>query len=166
MSDSSTPELPEEFGNPWMANLEEITPPEPIAFTPQTIGWYLLVGALGIALGWVAWRLWKRWRANAYRRFALAELAEIESPREVPELLKRVAMVAYSRAEVAELSNQAWLGFLDGTLGTKEFTRGVGHLLPELAYDPGSLSRISAGDKQKLLSLARRWIRKHRGRFV
>lgn len=166
MAGSNTPDLSEDFGNPWMSNLEEVELPEPVPFTFETVGWYLLAGLiLGVGL-WLAYRLWKRWRANAYRRSALAELAEIESPQEVPELLKRAALAAYSRAEVAELSGEAWLGFLDGTLGTKEFTQGVGQLLPELAYDPGSLSRISAGEKKEILSLAGRWIRKHRGRFV
>jgi hypothetical protein len=163
MSGSNIPDLPEAFGNPWMSNLQEITPPDPVPFTPQTIGWHLLASGLALILLWLVWRLWKRWQANAYRRAALAELEEIETPWKVPELLKRVALVAYPRAEVAELSGEAWLGFLDGTLGTTDFTQGAGRPLPELAYDPAVAGRMSEGEKKDLSSLARRWIREHRG---
>ena len=85
------------------------------------VGWCVLV----LLLLWLGWRFWKRWQANAYRREALRELGEIETaPERLPELLKRVALVAYPRAEVAELSGDAWLGFLDGTLGSTDFTSG------------------------------------------
>lgn len=162
MSATRTPDLPEDFGNPWMSNLEEIQLPPRIPFTPETIGWYLLAGGLVLLLIWLVWRIRKRWRANAYRRAALRELEEIDSPRAVPELLKRVALVAYPRAEVAQLTGEAWLGFLDGSLGTSDFTRGAGRLLPDLAYDPSAADRWSDRQRRDLLALCRRWVRKHR----
>ena len=154
----------EGFGNPWMSNLEEIVPPEPVPFTPETIGWYLLAGILVLALLWIAWRMLRRRRANAYRRVALSELATLESgsPRPLPELLKRVALAAYPRRRVAELTGEAWLGFLDGTLATTDFTRGVGRWLPRLAYEPDSTSALSDTEKKELFALARRWVRGHR----
>lgn len=163
MADSNKPDLPEDFGNPRMANLEEIELPESVPFTPETIGWYLLAGVLLLAVLWLAWRLLKRWQADAYRREALRELGEIEnkSPERLPELLKRVALVAYPRTQVAELSGDAWLGFLDGTLGTTEFSRGAGRVLPDLAYDPVAASAMSGEDTRNLFTLARRWIQKH-----
>lgn len=173
MAVSNKPDLPEDFGSPWMANLQEIELPETVPFTPETIGWYLLGSALGVALVWLAWRLLQRWRANAYRRTALQELSQIEqlaraeatrpdALQGLPPLLKRVALVAYPRTEVAELAGDAWLGFLDGTLGSTDFTRGVGSWLPQLAYDPGSTDRMSATEASDLVTLARRWIRDHR----
>lgn len=162
MSGSNKPDLPEEFGNPWMSNLEEIELPEKVPFSPETIGWYFLAGLLGVALLWVAWRFWRKWQSNAYRREAMTELGEIEAtPEHLPELLKRVALAAYPRVQVAELSGDAWLGFLDGTLGTTDFTRGIGHWLPELAYDPGAAGRMSEKENKSLFGLAARWIRGH-----
>ena len=163
MATSNKPDLPEDFGNPWMSNLEEIELPESVPFTPETIGWYLLAGLLVVALLWLALRFWKRWRADAYRREALRELDEIETsaPERLPELLKRVALAAYPRTQVAELSGDAWLGFLDGTLGTTEFTLGAGSRLPDLAYDPGAASAMSTEETKSLFALARRWIQKH-----
>jgi hypothetical protein len=156
------PGLPEDFGNPWMSNLEEIELPEPVLFTFETPGWYLLAGlVLGVGL-WLAYRLWRRWQADAYRRAALAELEAIEAPQEIPELLKRVALVAYPRAQVADLYGDEWLGFLDRSLGTTDFSDGVGRQLPQLAYDPEAADRLSEPENKQLSKLARRWILRHR----
>jgi hypothetical protein len=166
MSGARTPEIPEDFGNPWMSNLQEISLPDPVPWTPQTLGWYGLATVAAIALGWIAYRLYKRWRADAYRRAALAELGELErrdTLQGLPALLKRVALAAYPRTEVARLSGEAWLGFLDGTIGSDGFTRGPGRLLPDLAYAPAAASRITDPDARALVSLARQWIRGHRG---
>lgn len=162
MAKPNKPTLPEDFGNPWMSNLEEIELPEQVSFRPETIGWYLLAGMLLLALLWLAWRLWKRWKANAYRREALRELGEIEAaPERLPELLKRVALVAYPRTEVADLSGDTWLGFLDGTLGSTDFAMGAGKVLPDLAYDPGAASQMTLQETRDLFALSKRWIRGH-----
>lgn len=173
MSSTTKPALPDEFGNPWMSNLEEITLPEPIAWTPQTIGWLLLAVALLLFVGWLAWRLVRRWRANAYRREALDRIGEIDGSlqdvaarsralRELPELIKRVALAAYPRTDVARLSGEAWLGFLDGAIGTTQFTRGPGRALPGLAYDPAAAASMTEPEAKALLKLVRSWTRKHR----
>jgi hypothetical protein len=160
-TDAQKPDLPEDFGNPWMSNLEEIELAEPVPFTPETIGWYLLAGIVVAVLAGLAWRTWRRWRKNAYRRTALRKLDEIEI-QDLPELLKRVALATFPRAEVADLSGDRWLRFLDSSLDTTEFTDGVGRWLPRLAYDPSAESRLSSRDRQDLLALSRRWVRRHR----
>ncbi len=172
MAEPQQIEAPEDFGNPWMSNLEEIGIPDPVPFRPETAGWYLLAGvAIAIVL-WFAWRFYRKWRANAYRREGLRELSEIEgllgedatrpqALQSIPELLKRVALAAYPRSRVAELSGEAWLGFLDGTVGSTEFTRGGGRLLPELAYDPATASTTTVTDSKDLVALAGAWIRHH-----
>lgn len=174
MAEPQQIEVPEDFGNPWMSNLEEIGLPDPMPFTPQTAGWYLLAGLVVLMVVWFAWRLFKRWKADAYRREALRELSEIEglvggdstrpaALRSLPELLKRVALAAYPRSRVAELSGAAWLGFLDGTVGSTEFTRGAGRRLPDLAYDPRAAATISQAESKDLISLVGAWIRHHGG---
>ena len=158
-----SPALPEEFGNPWMSNLEEITPPEPVPFTPETVGWDLVALFVLLGIAWLVFRFWRRWQANGYRRAALKELDAMKgAPQGVPELLKRVALVSYPRTEVARLSGDDWLGFLDHSLGESGFTQGPGRCLPQLAYDPGFAAMMNASETDELLSLVRRWIRRHR----
>jgi hypothetical protein len=165
--------IPEGFGNPWMANLDEIGLPDPVAMTPQTAGWAILAGLVVALVIWFAWRAYGRWRAAAYRREALGRIDAIEAAMSVPDrrrlalaalppLLKRTALAAYPRAQVASLTGETWLAFLDGTIGATEFSRGPGRLLLDLAFaPPGGVVRSEA-EARELLSLMRRWVRRHR----
>ena len=164
---------PDDFGNPWMANLTEIGSPEPIPWWPPAPGWYVLAGVLASGLLWIVWRLVRRWRANAYRREALARLDVVEKRAlaaeshrtaltELPVLLKQTALAAYPRAPVASLTGVEWLGFLDGTLGDTGFTRGPGRSLISLAYAPSAPLDFGDEETVALLALSRRWIQRHR----
>jgi Ca-activated chloride channel family protein len=83
---------------------------------------------------------------------------------EIPVLVKRTALAAFPRSEVAGLSGEKWLTFLDKTLGGKGFTGDVGRLLPELAYAPGPrISRLPDETIGKLIQLIRQWIHAHKG---
>jgi hypothetical protein len=170
-SSASAQSAPEEFGNPWMARLQEVAPPEPAPWWPPAPGWYALGALLLLVLLWILWRGVTRWRANAYRREALQHLHRLEARAlseggaralaELPALLKRVALASFPRAEVASVTGDAWLGFLDGNLGTTEFTRGAGRRLSALAYDQSSAVGLSPEDARALIRLARRWVRRH-----
>ena len=155
--------VPEEFGNPWMANLTEIGIPDPVGWWPPAPGWYVLAGLLALFVLRLVWRSLRHWQSNAYRRDAVRELRKIEDSgpsglSELPELLKRVALVAYPRADVAALSGEAWLHFHDATLDTSEFSEGAGRLLPDLAY-----ASATSGDQEAnaLFDLSRTWITHH-----
>ena len=162
---------PQEAG---LEGLHDIVVPEPVSWTPQTLGWAVLGVLVAAGLVVVAVHLVRRHRANAYRREAEAELDGIErrlhdpddrvrALEEVPVLLKRTTLSVAPRAEVASLSGSAWLDFLDGTLGGSEFTTGPGRVLPSLAYGPGrDESPLSPADVESLMRLVRRWIRRHR----
>ena len=102
-----------------LEQLREIPLPVPVSYAPQTIGWYI-VGALLVAgLAWLAVRWHRSWRANRYRRAALAELcaagARGQPGHALPALVKRTALSFAPREEVAGLSGDRWLEFLDRT---------------------------------------------------
>lgn len=140
---------------------------------PQTIGWYAIFGLILFVAGWWVYRRLRHYRTNRYRRLALEELAIIERElqrrekcakalSEIPVLLKWVALSAFPRSEVAGLSGEKWLAFLDKTMGEKNFMEGEGRLLPELAYAPTERTeQISDKEIGNLLRLVRRWIRGH-----
>jgi hypothetical protein len=143
---------------------------------PQTVGWWIVLGLVMVALAWAAWAVVRRRRSNRYRRLALARLEAIERAladptsrpsvlAELPVLVKRTALAAHARAEVAALSGDSWLEFLDRSYGGKGFTEGIGRLLPELAYaTPASTSALPTEETRALVDLVRRWIRSHRVR--
>lgn len=157
--------MPEEFGNPWMTNLLQPSAPDVVPWWPPAPGWYVVSALIIVGLLWFGWRMFQRWLANAYRREALrlvGTIAETGAAAELPEILKRTVLSAFPRADVASLSGDAWLEFLDVTLGTTEFTSGPGRPLADLGFGPDGLSSLPEGEKQELLDLARRWIKGHR----
>jgi len=162
-----------ELSNSSLQNLHEIFLPDPVSWVPRTIGWYAAFGLILLVAGWWVYGRLRRFRKNRYRRLALEELAVIErelqrpekrskSLSEIPVLLKRTAISAFPRSEVADLSGERWLAFLDKTMGGKNFTEGEGRLLPELAYAP--VQRIAQFSDEQigiLLQLVRHWIKGH-----
>ena len=148
--------------------LAEIATPAPVSWMPQTWGWAVL-GAV-IVMGAMAWG-W-RWRqrslANRYRAEALTLLAGLE-PRvqerqtrddaliEVAALLKRTALAAYPRPEVAPLWGAPWVTFLSG-----QRTRAAEPAmlwLNDLEYRPRESLQFSDQDALSIVQAARTRIR-------
>jgi hypothetical protein len=141
--------------------LHDVITPAPVSWWPPALGWYVVasVGILLLCLAVVRGIL--RYRANAYRRAALVELNELAGRSDasalVAELLKRVALAAFPRTEVASLSGERWVGWLNETGRGDAFNDEAGRLLSSAAY------RSPVSDESgALLEAARRWICRHR----
>lgn len=119
--------------------------PETVGWWPLAPGWWALIIVAVIAAGWLM-RLWLRRRAHAAaRRKALRQLeksrlayADHGNPvtlgAEISQLLRR-AMLAYApRAEVAGLTGDDWLAWLDRDLDEPKFRDGAGRNLLDLPY--------------------------------
>lgn len=141
-----------------MELLAEPSEPPAISMLPQTQGWLWLTLIVGLVVIGLVWRQVRRWRANAYRREALAALARSESdPVKVAEVLRRTALAAWLRRDVAALTGMDWLEFLDQTGGGGRFTKGIGNDLIRAPYATNQ-DRMANADLQ---SLAADWIRHH-----
>ncbi|GAB3282517.1 DUF4381 domain-containing protein [Parahaliea aestuarii] len=151
-----------------LANLHDIVVPEPLPLWPPAPGWLWLLGFLAVLLALLALRAFIRFQRNRYRREALAELARLQAGgesrtaplAELSVLLKRAALTAYPRVEVAQLTGVDWFHFLDSTGGT-HFADGLGEALEDSTY------RTASGDwdavqLERLFTETRRWIRQHR----
>ncbi|MEM9045144.1 MAG: DUF4381 domain-containing protein [Pseudomonadota bacterium] len=135
--------------------LEPVPEPAPISLWPQTIGWLWLALFLLLVIGIIGWRWFQSWRANAYRRAAVASLASAQGdPAIIATILRRTALSAFPRGQVAGLYGDEWLAFLDRTGGTKEFSEGAGRALLVAPY-----GRQMA--KTDLTDLARSWVETH-----
>jgi hypothetical protein len=153
-------------------HLFDIVTPPPVPNWPPAPGWFVVGGVVLMLLFWIAWRAWRHWQAASYRRAAPAEWQQLKiqtadprlqeaALRHLPELMKRTALAAFPRAEVASLSGIEWLRFLDRTGHTDAFTRGHGQLLPELAYDPRAVTQLGAASVEELFGVIRLWIAGH-----
>lgn len=158
---------------PGLERLHEIILPDPVPWMPHTAGWYALFALIVLGAGWWGYGRFRHSMRNRYRRLALRELSIIEDqmtqsrghPKalaQISVLLKRTALSAFPRADVAGLSGDKWLAFLDETMGGKEFTQGEGRLLSELPFAPVSrLEELPDKAIGNLLHLAHRWIKTH-----
>ena len=140
-----------------LERLEPIPEPPPISLWPQTSGW---IGLAVVLVALVAWFL-VRWisyrRANAYRRSARAALADAGAdPATVTAIVRRTALAAFPRSDVAGLYGDEWLAFLDRSYGGSEFSEGLGRLFANAPYAP------EVEDADRLAALATRWVRHHR----
>ena len=150
--------------------LKDIHTPDAIGLWPLAIGWYLIAAFLIAALVLVGVILWRRRQQNAYRRAALRECDDIEreitagsdcraAAIRIATLLKRTALSVFPRAEVAPLSGDAWILFLESKASEARFSIASSQLLVEVSFRQNPPDNQS--DVVRLLDEARRWIRKH-----
>ena len=136
--------------------LHGIVPADPVSFLPPTPGWWILLALVVLALCAVGLRLLLRHRANAYRRAALEEAGTLVAAAELVALLKRTALGAWPRGEVASLSGEAWVDWL-GRTGGSSVPDGLRPILVEAPYlNPGSKA------PDELRRYVTDWIRTHR----
>lgn len=140
-----------------LAALRPLHAPEAVGWWPPAPGWWLLAGLLLVTL-WLAWWYYRRF---ALRRAALTELRQLErvEPDDtrlsagVNQLLRRVALACFPRSQVAGLSGEAWLQFLDSSSYDKGFCHGPGRVLATAPFAPACTL-----DRTALINLARQWI--------
>ncbi len=136
--------------------LEPVPEPADISLWPQTEGWIWFGIVLVAGAGWLVrrWRL--RRRTNAYRRAALKEIASADNDSAaLAEILRRTALVAFPRADVAALHGERWLDFLDRAYGGSGFRNGPGRAVATAPY-----ARFAG--PPDLAPLAFEWVRGHR----
>lgn len=141
--------------------------PLPISLWPQTWSSRLVIALAVVLLAVGLWRLLSRYRANAYRRAAARELAAIEQAvgsnqgvdaNAIALLVRRTALVAFPRQQIASLTGSRWLSFLDASFGGEGFATGPGVVIGTAPYDP---RRVTFAEAAPLIALVRRWIWAH-----
>lgn len=150
-------------GNDPLAALRPLHPPAAIDWWPPAPGWWALAAVLLVLLGLAWWR----YRRQALRRAALTELRRLERSglddrglsAGVNLLLRRVALARYPREQVAALSGEAWLRFLDARTRVGGFCQGPGRVLASGPYAPACTL-----DRGALIGLARQWVQANAGR--
>lgn len=138
-----------------LSNLRDIVTPPPVSWRPLALGWWLLLAAAAAVILFFALLAWRRWRANAYRRAALRELQAAGDAAAIAEVLKRTALVAGSRVQVASLSGERWVDWLAET-GGRPVPAAV-----RRALAVGVFARNEGVDIPQLSAFAVDWIRHH-----
>ncbi len=128
--------------------LRDLHLPDPVGWWPLAPGWWFLLLLAVAVLAFGLHRAYRARRHNAARRFALRELRRFETEylehrnpvvlgRQLSQLLRR-GMLAYAdRDEVAGLTGDAWLKWLDQGMPLPYFHTEGGRSLLKLPYrDP------------------------------
>jgi Domain of unknown function (DUF4381) len=147
--------------SPDLSGLHDFYQPPPPSWMPQTVGWYVVVGLILLIVGWCLYYAIRSWIANRYRRAAVHEL-QLAPVTGMSEVLKRAALAAWPRQQIAFLTGDAWLQFLKESSGIDAFRRNPGNRIEEVALDS---SVSSPSEEQELRRLASAWIRRHRVRI-
>ena len=145
---------------PDLSQLRDIHLPAPVSWWPPAPGWWAVLLLLLIVIG-IAYTIYTRRRRNHWRKDALTELARLRDVshervlQDISVLLRRIAISRYPRHDVAALTGDSWLAFLDRTFddGTS-FRSGTGRVLLS-----GPYVNNTHVDAASLFSLCERWIK-------
>ena len=158
-----SPEMPN-VSDP-LQELRDVHLPDPISWWPPAYGWWAVLAM--IVLGFVVVFIVRAFRQRTRsRRVALAQLKHVKQQYavhsddqrtilQVSHILRRFALSVFARPQVAGLSGQSWLKFLDRTGGTNQFSEGPGKVLRSSPYQ-----LYSSASAKDLLPLAERWIQR------
>lgn len=151
--------------DPEQIPLRDLHLPEAISWWPLAPGWWLVIGLALIALGYLL-RIWLRNRSRgAARRYALRQLnallQEYEQHKDlvtfgakVSALLRRTMLAYAPRQDVAGLTGDEWLNWLDRDLARPVFANGPGRQILDLPYrNPDS--ELPAADIDRLVAAIR-----------
>ena len=158
----SAPPLPEIFGNYSLGDFVEVVSPAGISWLPQTAGWFWLavfVMIYGLRQGW---RWLRHWYRNRYRREASAALAALADRdtgiAEINRLLKLTALAVFSRKQVASLSGDDWVNFLNTHCPAAPFSPQQGQWLALGSYRE---LQLDYAETRTLLQASTSWVNLH-----
>jgi len=154
---------------PPLDQLRALHAPEAISWWPPAPGWWGLLAIILLII--ISLLAFKNYRSRTqWRREAMAEWHTIKMFQDDPQrqheiisrlsiLLRRVAITRFPQQDVAALTGDDWLRFLDQPMGIQvPFQQGAGALLITAPYqqDP----KI---DSKALLMLCKDWLKKVKG---
>ncbi|MBT8100779.1 MAG: DUF4381 domain-containing protein [Gammaproteobacteria bacterium] len=145
--------------------LRDLHLPEPVGWWPLAPGWWVLIAIAVVALGWLLARYLKYRARAAARRHALHALDNcvraytkhgdaIRLSAELSELLRRTMLAYAPRADVAGLTGEDWLAWLDTGLDRSHFVNGDGRPLIEWPYQRPNL-KVPRSDVAALVDAVR-----------
>lgn len=154
-----------------LENLHGIVLPPEVGMFPLAPGWYVVLVLIALVIGQTVYKKAAQWKHNKYRREGLKELerlyiqvqqGEHELLRQLPVLLKSVALAAYPRQEVAQLYGDSWRVFINSTMDGEPMDNNLGQLLGELSWGPPKkLEYVQRNEVDELFAFTRYWLKHH-----
>ncbi len=139
-----------------------------MSWWPLAPGWWILAAAILVCVIAGVYFIWRKRRDNRYRRLALAELDQLylafqqhqdslKFLQQLSQLLRRAALVAFPRDQVAALNGEDWVKFLADSANMPVFSDQYKQLLSCGLYQPHP-----SYESEQLRDHCRQWIGKHK----
>ncbi len=160
----------DDFGGERMWGLRELFLPGGTGWFPETIGWvYLSVLLLALTVIYCLHR-YHHWKTQAYRRDAIKSLTLMRdelsqtssmqtnplSIRDLPRLLRLVALTSSTREQVTKLHGQSWINWLNTKAGKQIFQVEDAEFLSQLAY--ANPDQIDLERSRHLITAVELWV--------
>ena len=166
---------PRDAASASLDRLHDLVLPPPVPWWPPAPGWYWIIGLLFAGGVVLLVGSFLRWQHNRYRREALHELAReweaLRNPASRPDalatvdaLLKRAALTAFPRTQVAELTGAPWIDFLTRTGRSGTLTPEQGSTFEHLVFDPRAATAVDEAQTEEFAICAHEWLAHHRAR--
>ncbi len=136
-------------------HLRDIAEPVAVSWWPPAVGWWVLLGAALIGMAIYMIHAIRDRRSNVYRRIAIKEVEAAMDNAAISQILKRTALVAFPRTEVARLSGARWCQWLSDTSGLS-VTREISDCLTT-----GVFRAQRSDGESELRRFAIAWIKRH-----
>ncbi|MGE9270776.1 MAG: DUF4381 domain-containing protein [Verrucomicrobiales bacterium] len=140
-----------------LSNLRDLALPPEVSWWPLAPGWWILITLATLTGCALLIRALLLYRANAYRREALRELRSARDLPTVAALLRRTALAVYPREEVAPLTGNDWLNWLEEH-GPESTPPAIRSQFVSCIYGSATVAENLPDFKQ----WAQRWIQFHR----
>ncbi|MEE9343674.1 MAG: DUF4381 domain-containing protein [Gammaproteobacteria bacterium] len=148
-------------GNQTAVQLRDIHLPPVPAFWPPAPGWWIIT-ALAIVMAFWLWHKLRRHQALKKQCHEILSLLDAIDEQKsglsayvsnLSIFMRRLALMRYPQQQVASLTGEDWLAFLDKTGGKGQFSNGPGAILANGPYQ----ADIAKIDTHALKKLVRRW---------
>lgn len=146
----------------------DIIEQDPVSFSFDAPGWYLLIALIGLALiaSWIILQL--KHKRNAYRRRAISELRELSVTSfdyqliiAVNQALRRIVLRWESRSKVASLQGSEWIGYLNSQCSSILFNEDSAGIIEKAVYQEAEIEKTEV---DQFFESALLWISKHRAK--
>lgn len=151
--------------------LQDIHLPADASYWPLALGWWLLLILLLIVI-WLTFKVRKCAKQKQSQTKIITKFDQLferlnadpsnANIAEINTLLRQLAITYYPRTEIASLTGEEWLAFLDKSGSTQAFSQGTGRILIEAPYqlEAQGNSKIENLNLNEFIPLVRNWVRK------
>lgn len=142
--------------------LRDIHVPDAISWWPPAFGWWVLAILVPLTL-YLIYRLYQRLTRKTALKSAKkliqsikvdAQLSKHEKLVALSSLMRRSAICLYPRSDVASLTGEDWLDFLDNSIPNRGFNSDSGWLLTNALYSKPTDTQYLA----PLFNLCESWL--------